>query len=238
MKRITESCLTNEESKPKIKGVADVVFVIDTSSDMIPFVYLFRDVINDFFEKMQKEDGIDARIGLIEQTGEIFIIKNFTKNTKEMKEAIDQFITRGNEFTLPAIDWAADFPWDTTGKAHRIIVIVTDEPLESGHNPDFQRSKMNELAQKLKELKINVLYFGYHCPEYKDFIENKIWGGIFVSVDFPFILSQKDKLMEIITLIRKVICNVALGSVRLSIAKVDKNIYSLPINGYPVIKYV
>jgi len=237
MKRFKERGFVYEQEMPKVKGVADVVFVIDRSGSMEPFIDALRDVINDFFDKMQKEDGVDARIGLIGQTGEEFIIKNFTKNTNEMKNALAQFTPMGNEFTLPAIDWAADFPWDTTRKAHRIIVVITDEPLETGSEPDFQRSKMEELVQKLKDLKIKVLYFGYPCPEYRDFVQNKM-KGLPVEIDFASISTQRDKLLEIIALIRKTVSNASLGTAQQSMTKVNKNIYGLPINGYPVIKNI
>jgi len=228
-----------EQQRMIIKGVADVVFVIDRSRSMQPFIENLREVLEDFLNKLQNEDGVDVRLGLVGQANREFIIKHFTKNVNELRGALSILKPLGNEFTLPALDWAADFPWDEAGKAHRIILLLTDEPLSQGFEPDFQRLKMFELAEKINQLKIKLFYFGHHCPEYKDLVENKISKGLYVEVFFKSIKDKKDELLKVIDIIRKTVSNASIGYGQQVSAKINKNLYGLPLKGiYPTFKYI
>ena len=74
---------------------------------------------------------------------------------------------QANEITLPALDFAADFPWHPT--AHRFIVVVTDEVTRTGKWPEWQRSRLEQLTAKLRDLRIKLKVIGPYCPDLDGF---------------------------------------------------------------------
>lgn len=64
----------------------------------------------------------------------------------------------GSEITLPALDWCLDMEWRS--KAHRVIVMFTDEAFKGCEAKQWQKSKLDELVQKTHDQKVKILYYG------------------------------------------------------------------------------
>ena len=138
----------------KKKGIADVVFVIDSSGSMFACFEGVKENINKFVEGVNsnQQKPIDWRIAFLAENAGEFIRKDFTSNVGEFVNALSTVrCSENNEFTLPAIDFALDFNWRPG--CNKIIVVFTDEPIEGGYKPEFQNSKLNELMNKCLLLK-------------------------------------------------------------------------------------
>ncbi len=66
---------------------------------------------------------------------------------------------QGDEFTLMALDCAMDFPWRTVEGCRRIVIVMTDEPLETGAQVERSRELMPKVIDKLQRLKIMLFVF-------------------------------------------------------------------------------
>jgi hypothetical protein len=94
-------------------------------------------------------------------------VMTFTRDLQAFRQALAKVESGGNEFTLPALDWSLDFEWRKP--CTRVVVLFTDEPLETGHDPVRQRSKLSELQAKIRDLRVMVFFVGPACPEYESF---------------------------------------------------------------------
>ncbi|QCI27620.1 vWA domain-containing protein [Caminibacter pacificus] len=160
--------LPQEES---IKRKADVVFVIDNSGSMGPVKDEVKKHIKDLVNKLEKED-VESRLGFVFYGHDAIYVKHFTDDVDEFLESFKEVQTKDtgwNEFTLPAIDLAADLDWREG--AHRYIVIFTNEDIYGGYESDEQIAKFDWLLEKLKKLNIKVFYIGEDCDYYRKFKE-------------------------------------------------------------------
>lgn len=154
--------------KASTKNKVDIVFVVDISGSMEPVIEGVKENINKFVNSLKDNvnNPIDYRLGLVLENCETFYIKDFTTSIDEFKNALNQFsATEYDEFTLPAIDMAADFPWDEN--RHKFIIIFTDEDVETGCNPEVQLEKYDMLIDKLNSLHIKLYYLGIHSDNYE-----------------------------------------------------------------------
>lgn len=158
-----------QKRKRKAKGIADVVFCIDASGSMDSCIDAVKDHIKSFIDGLQSNPNyqFDYRLGIVAHDSYQFDILDFTKDEEVFKNAVSKIDTRGDEYTLPAIDWGVDFNWRK--RANRIVVVFTDEPLSGGHKPEFQKQKMGELFDKIIEQKVMLFFVGPECPEYRKF---------------------------------------------------------------------
>jgi hypothetical protein len=165
-----DQTIKQQKRERKIKGVADIVFCIDASGSMEPCIEGVKKHIEKFLDGVSSNPQLsylDWRLGIVAHDSEHFYIMDFTTDLSRFKDALKRIETGGNEFTLPALDWSLDFPW--RNDSHKIIVLFTDEPLETGAEPDFQRLKMKELYEKIVSLRCMVYFVGPSCPEYEEF---------------------------------------------------------------------
>jgi len=155
---------------------ADIVFCIDISGSMTPCIEGVKDNIQDFIDGLDSPNNVDGdyRIGFIAQDSrkfEIFKLSDYENYSDEFKNSLKSLSTGADEFTLPALDWAADFDWDAENKRHSCIVLFTDEPIDGflwgGYKPKFQKSKVDLLIQKLKDLKILLYMVTPRCKTYE-----------------------------------------------------------------------
>ena len=160
--------------KVSTKGKVDIVFVIDVSGSMTPVIEGVRDNVITFVDSLKDNanNKIDYRLGLVLENCHTFWIKNFTTSVDEFRSILENVdSTRSNEFTLPAIDVAADFDWDEN--RHKFIIIFTDEDIEDGCLPDIQLSKYDELIDKLNQRRIKIYYLGIHTDNWERLKEVK-----------------------------------------------------------------
>lgn len=150
----------------KIKGVADVVFVLDVSGSMSDIIEGVKNHIADFVDKLLNDPQStvrDVRLGLVTHDVEgrpAVHAAGFVTTAGEFRRYLELAPRGHTEYGLPAIDRALDFPWRE--RCRRYIVFLTDEPVEGGHNPEFQRFKLNELCQRCsrKDLRLRSVEKG------------------------------------------------------------------------------
>ncbi|MCB1079132.1 MAG: hypothetical protein KDM64_15035, partial [Verrucomicrobiae bacterium] len=94
---------------------------------------------------------------------------DFTDSTEEFKQNLrecDSLPARHDEYGLPALDRALDFEWRPM--CRRFVVSFTDEPVDGGHEPAFQRSCLAQLSEKFNALKVNGFLIGPACSAYDE----------------------------------------------------------------------
>jgi hypothetical protein len=177
----------------KTKGISDVIFLLDSSGSMQPvFDSLIRH-IQSFVEGVHSNSQIiiDWRIGFLAADEDQFVAKDFCTDVDDFVKALGRVRSHdSDEFTLPALDFAADFRWRE--KVHKIIFLFSDEPIRQGHRADFQESRMPELMKKLTELQIKLIIRGVECPVFRRLSANvpraeyAVAGGHFEMIGEDF----------------------------------------------------
>ena len=155
----------------EIKSKADIVFVIDNSESMEPVKEEVKKHINSLVEKL-REENVESRLGFVFYGHDAIYVKHLTDNVEEFLKAFKEVQTKDtgwDEFTLPAIDLAADLEWREG--AHRYIVIFTNENIYGGYDPDAQIEYFDDVLEKLKKKNIKVFYIGEDCDYYRKFKE-------------------------------------------------------------------
>jgi hypothetical protein len=156
------------------KGIADVVFVIDRSPSMNPVIHAVKSHVQGFVDSIHHHSPvpIQLRLGLVSHFSDGGDRKgvhhwDFTEDIacfKKQLESCDSMSASGDEFGLPALDRALDFPWRP--QCRRFVVSFTDEPVSGGHDPDFQRSQLQNLLGKFHQLGVAGYLIGPACPDY------------------------------------------------------------------------
>lgn len=145
------------------KNKVDIVFVVDNSGSMSDVIEGVKNHIHTFVTSLEANanNKIDYRIGFVMHGNSAILIKDFTTSAGDFQQAMQNtknHDTGYDEFGLPAIDVAADFPWEE--KRHKFIIVFTDEDVDGGSEPQYQLSKYDELLSKLEALKIKIYYLG------------------------------------------------------------------------------
>ncbi len=78
----------------------------------------------------------------------------FTKDIEQFKSALGNVECDGDETTAVALDMAADFPFRDSTTCHRVIILLTDEQLETGNASQETSTKLVDLARKLQDRRI------------------------------------------------------------------------------------
>jgi len=78
----------------------------------------------------------------------------FTSNLEEFKTALGKIEVQGDEAPLLALDTCLDFPWRPAAGCHRVVILMTDEPAETGLDVDESRKNLPALIQKVQDLKV------------------------------------------------------------------------------------
>jgi len=157
--------------EPKLKGVADIVFVLDVSGTMADIIEAVKDNIAKFVDVLLNDPQStvrDVRLGLVthDVLGRRSVHKvDFMSNADEFRLALSNAPDGHNEFGLPAVDCALDFTW--RDKCRRYMVFFSDEPVSGGTDVEFQNSKLTELGQKMADLGVHFIGFNEeNCPSY------------------------------------------------------------------------
>jgi len=187
------------------KNHVDICFVVDNSVSMENVINGIKSYINQFADMLANGTGVDIdfRIGFVLHGQEKILVRQFTDDVEAFKSALinatQRHDTGWDEFGLPALDVAADFPWQK--KRHKFILFFTDEGVASGHNPQLQMSKYDELLTKLEELRVKLYFYGPDMTEYRHF--QRVPGteynptDDFDSLDFSEILNSIAKSVSV-----------------------------------------
>ena len=164
------------------KECADIVFCIDASDSMGPCIEAVKKNINCLIESLKSDHqrNWDIRIDFLAHCAgnnlhqlsslrltcvpmieSIYNSTNlnqnfFTSDIKEFQESLNKISVTGDECTLVALDIALDFPWRKSADCHRAVVLLTDEPIETGLNVEHQVSKITALVEKVHNKRIKL----------------------------------------------------------------------------------
>lgn len=98
--------------------------------------------------------------GTMELIGNIYRSRNaapfFTKDLSKLKAAMQDTKMEGEEMQLLALDIAMDFPWRDSSNCHRVVILLTDEAVETGVQIEGQVAQIERMKKKLQEKKIKL----------------------------------------------------------------------------------
>ena len=78
----------------------------------------------------------------------------FTSDVNAFRSALAEVKCNGDETTAVALDMAADFPFRDATTCHRVIILLTDEEMETGSGISRSKDKLLALAGKLQDRRI------------------------------------------------------------------------------------
>ncbi len=80
----------------------------------------------------------------------------FTRDAKRFTDSLNLIVPNGDEETLIALDCALDFPFGSLSNTKRVVVLLTDEPLEDGVFKGQNGDKIHDLIDKIHARHINL----------------------------------------------------------------------------------
>lgn len=81
----------------------------------------------------------------------------FTRDLADFKRAlVNNVPVEGEEMQLLALDIAADYPWRASSDCHRVIVLLSDESVETGVFVEEQTKREDALIDKLQDKHIKL----------------------------------------------------------------------------------
>ena len=219
--------------KPTTKGVVDVVFCLDASGSMAPCIDGVRRNVGAFLDGLGLNAGraIDCRIDFLAHScDEAGILMRsdslrrsgldlvaalygqkpdpsafFTSNPTEVRAALNAVGTYGDEAMLVALDLCLDFPWRPRGGCHRVVVMLTDEPLETNADAKNQRRMVGSLIDKIHALGVMLFLVGPESAGFNELAEadksqyqqvGQTQDGL-GSLDFARVLSHIGKSVSV-----------------------------------------
>jgi hypothetical protein len=174
-------------------GVVDIVFLIDASDSMRPCIDGVRQHLGDFIRGLETgtQQRMDFRIDYLahccDSSGGPFLISSlrasgmdvvsalykpgrpdvfFTTNPEELRAGLGRIEVAGDEATVVALDFALDFPWRPRRSCHRVVIALTDEPLETGALVAEQNAKLNPLIDKMQDLGVMLFLIAPDSPAF------------------------------------------------------------------------
>jgi hypothetical protein len=84
----------------------------------------------------------------------------FTTDLDEFCRGLDWVQVNGDEASFVALDTALDYPWREIVACHRVIVLMTDEALETGVYVRQQLSAIPNLIEKIHALRVKLFLIG------------------------------------------------------------------------------
>lgn len=88
----------------------------------------------------------------------------FTSDLDKFKRELGKIECRYDEATGLALDMAADLPFRDSATCHRVVVLLTDEPINAGLFVQMTNDRIMDLAQKYQERKIALFMVTPPCP--------------------------------------------------------------------------
>jgi hypothetical protein len=183
------------------KGTADVVFCLDASNSMSPCLQGVKDHLTDFVKGLQSKgqmtwdlraDFVAQNVGQGSQGGVLFNHRSvyhedlhealyasrsqsgarlFTTALDDFKANLDRVRCEGDEAMLVALDFALDFPWRPAVACHRTVILLTDEPCETGAIADEQAQAAPALIRKIQDLRVMLFLVAPDSPTYQKLAE-------------------------------------------------------------------
>ncbi len=128
----------------------------------------------------------------------------FTSEIPTFQRALSEVRTGDNESPLVALDCALDFPWRDSAASRRVVILLTDEPMEGGNRLAESRRLLPQLIDKIQAKKV-LLYLV--TPESEGFetlstVDRSEWHVVagedgLASVDFGKLLQALGKSVSV-----------------------------------------
>ena len=136
----------------------DFLAYANTSSTMklCTVNYAGRDVIDALYNGGAKKGLFGFRQGPAEDF--------FTSDISKFEQELGKIECEWDEATGLALDIAADFPFRDSATCHRVVVLLTDEPIDDGKFVQITNDKIMDLARKYQERKIALFMVTPPCP--------------------------------------------------------------------------
>ena len=84
----------------------------------------------------------------------------FTNDVEDFKRGLAAIKVGGDEASFIALDTALDFPWRAAAACHRVVILLTDEALETGVLKPQQMEKIPALVDKIHGLRVLLYLVG------------------------------------------------------------------------------
>lgn len=218
---------------PSTKGVVDVVFCLDASGSMAPCIDGVRRNVGAFLDGLAGDANrkLDCRIDYLahscSEDGEVFRVQSlrtsdtallsalygpngkpdsyFTRDAAEVRRGLEAVTTFGDEAMLVALDMCLDFPWRARGQCHRVVVMLTDEPLEDNADAGRQKQTLGPLIDKIHALGVMLFLVAPKSPGFEELAEadksqfqqvGQTHDGL-GSLDFARVLSHIGKSVSV-----------------------------------------
>ncbi len=216
------------------RGTADIVFCLDSSASMQPCFDGVRAHLGDFIASLgntpqtQRDIRFDYVAYCCTQDPVGFmpfqsvcsdnLLSNlycdppqqdhlFTTDIDRFRSSLARITPRGDEASLVGLDFALDFPWRPAPKCHRVAIVMTDEPFESGVFQQEQKAVLPALIKKIQTLRVILFLITPESSIYSQLAEVDRCEQIVVpggdglaSVDFRDVLSYVGKSVSVSTL--------------------------------------
>jgi len=179
------------------RGIADVVFCLDSSTSMQNTFSQVRAHIASFASGLQAsgqtawdvryefvshstsdyKDGLHFRARsvfepnlferLYQEGLQSSSPKFFTSDVDAFRKSLEALSAGGDETNLVALDLCLDLPWREAPECHRVVILLTDEPLETGLMIREQFDQVDALIQKIHSLGILLFIVGPQSEGYE-----------------------------------------------------------------------
>ena len=87
---------------------------------------------------------------------------------EDFEAALEDVVPSGDEDNIIALDMALDLPWRQDEACHRLVVLLTDEPPETGYEPKDRAAKVPQLIEKLNALRVKLLVVSPYSDIYAE----------------------------------------------------------------------
>jgi len=216
------------DDRPKIEGVADIVFAIDVTGSMQPFLEGVKENVKVFVDNLGSATGgqqqpLDWRARVLpfrDINVDADPLNNtfpFVNTADELKKQITPLLATGGddapESNLDAIYVAATkSDWRPKGEARRFIVLVSDtSPHELMHESTVEPGEARDVERVIEVLAINEIVLYLFTPDDPLYDRLSMYSGCEQeSVDLGTGLKEQD--------FAKLMAHIA---ITLSIASVD-----------------
>lgn len=169
---------------------ADVVFCLDSSQSMKPCFRALRDGLAAFIDGLHADPQFDwdvrydfishrtsrskgaivsshrslhyfdAITPLYDSQANSPAPNFFTRDADLFRRGLDDLEAKGDEANLVALDVCLDMPWRAANECHRVVVLLTDEPVETGLHITESRAAVPDLIEKIRELGVLLYMVG------------------------------------------------------------------------------
>jgi hypothetical protein len=187
----------NTTSKPKVKGVADILFLLDATGSMQPNIDAVKDNIGAFLDSLATPIGFNANAPLKDWRAAVYAYRDagcdgdawfvpnpFTRSAAELRAQLDAITAMGGgdepESLLDALYAVANLPampkgaaeedpraWRYRSQAARVVVVFTD----ASYHPAFSGEPamgLADVANAITEARIRLSVFAPAMDCYDD----------------------------------------------------------------------